>query len=178
MRDPKFLPQFSDSESGTNFTQGRKKPQTNNSTYYDPTDLYKTNGLAADRAFNIGCTGTRKVIVDSGGGFKFAPCATAQTYISVMASMPTDNRDRRYFSFDPTENLYDIRDSFNDNAYSGFNYKNQIFKRTLSNVILKDPVKESILVYFQKVVFGLIETTKQIKNFVNYTVKKNNKRVF
>jgi hypothetical protein len=24
----------------------------------------------------------------------------------------------------------------------------------------------------------LIETTKQIKNFFNYTVKKNNKRVF
>ena len=26
--------------------------------------------------------------------------------------------------------------------------------------------------------YGLIETTKQIKNFFNYTVKKNNKRVF
>lgn len=178
MRDPKFLPEFSDSEGGLNFTLGRKKPQTNNSTYYDPTDLYKTSSLASDRSFNIGCTGSRKVIVDSGGGFKFAPCATVQTYISIMASMPKENRDRRYFSFDPTENLYDVRDSFNDNAYSGFNYKDQIFKRTLAKTILRDPIKESILAYVQKVVFGLIESTKQIKNFVNYTVKKNNKRVF
>ena len=48
----------------------------------------------------------------------------------------------------------------------------------MSKVILRDPVKASILQYFQRVVFGLIETTKEISNFVNYTVKKNNRRVF
>ena len=42
----------------------------------------------------------------------------------------------------------------------------------------RDPIKEAILGYFNRVVFGLVETTKQIKNFVNYTVKKNNRRVF
>jgi hypothetical protein len=51
-------------------------------------------------------------------------------------------------------------------------------KRSLSNVIFRDPVKEGILNYFERVVYGLIETTKQIKNFFNYTVKKNNRRVF
>ena len=86
--------------------------------------------------------------------------------------------ERRYYDFDPTQNIYDIRDSINDNLYNGFDYQDQILKRSLSNVIYRDPVKEGILHYFQRVVYGLIETTKQIKNFFNYTVKKNNKRVF
>ena len=69
-------------------------------------------------------------------------------------------------------------ESINDNLYNGFDYENQILKLSLSNVIYRDPVKEGILHYFQRVVYALVETTKQIRNFVNYTVKKNNQRVF
>ena len=86
--------------------------------------------------------------------------------------------ERRYYDFDPGQNIYDIRDTVNDNLYNGFDYQHQILKRTLSNVIYRDPIKEGILNYFQRVVYGLVETTKQIKNFFNYTVKKNSKRVF
>jgi hypothetical protein len=92
--------------------------------------------------------------------------------------MPKIPVERRYYEFDPTENIYDVRDSINDNLYTGFEYKEQILKRSLSNVIFKDPIKDGILQYYNKVVFGLIETTKQIRNYVNYTVKKNNRRVF
>jgi hypothetical protein len=95
-----------------------------------------------------------------------------------MQGMPKANNERRYYSFDPTQNLYDIRDSAQDNLYGGFDYKNRIFEKTMSKVILRDPVKASILAYLQKVIFGLVESTKQIKNFFNYTVKKNNRRVF
>jgi hypothetical protein len=95
-----------------------------------------------------------------------------------MKEMPKNFVERRYYEFDPTQNIYDIRDSFNDNLLEGFNYKGQVLKRTLSNVIYRDPIKEGILSYFEKVFFGLIESTKQIKNFFNYTVKKNNRRVF
>jgi hypothetical protein len=95
-----------------------------------------------------------------------------------MKIMPKIPVERRYYDYDPTENLYDVRDSLNDNLYNGFDYKNQILKRSLSGVIFKDPIKEGILHYFNRVVFGLVETTKQIKNYVNYTVKNNNRRVF
>ena len=92
--------------------------------------------------------------------------------------MTKEDVERRYYDFDQDQNLYDIRDSQNDNLYNGFNYKDQILRRSLSNVIYKDPIKEGILSYFERVVYGLIESTKGIKNFVNYTVKRNNKRVF
>jgi hypothetical protein len=95
-----------------------------------------------------------------------------------MKELSPENVDRRYYDFDPDQNLYDVRDAQNDNLYNGFNYREQILRRSLSNVIYKDPVKEGILSYFERVVYGLIESTKEIKNFVNYTVKRNNKRVF
>ena len=95
-----------------------------------------------------------------------------------MQGMPKINQERIYYAFDPTDNIDDVRNSINDNIYTGFEYKEKIFEKSMSKVILRDPVKASILQYFQKVVFGLIESTKQISNFVNYTVKKNNRRVF
>jgi hypothetical protein len=108
----------------------------------------------------------------------FGPCSSSEEYKKIMKEMAVENVDRRYYDFDPGQNLYDVRDSQNDNLYNGFDYRDQILRRSLSNVIYRDPVKEGILSYFERVVYGLIESTKGIKNFVNYTVKRNNKRVF
>ena len=173
-----FSPFFPDSQSGVNYTVAGIKPVTTNTTFYNPKDLYDTMELAENRSYNIGCSGYRRVLVSAQGDYKFAPCTDSVEYKSIMKSMPKIQVERRYYDYDPTENIRDIRDSFNDNLYNGFDYKDQILKRSLSNVIYRDPVKEGILHYFNRVVFGLIETTKQIKNFVNYTVKKNNRRVF
>ncbi len=173
-----YTPYFDDSDNGLNYNEGRTKPQTTNTTYYKSTDLYGTTADAEARSYNIGCTGYRNVIINSSGQINFAPCVAAQTYTLLMRGMPKQNVNRRYYSFDQRDNIFDVRDSINDNTYEGYDYKYTIFEKTLSNNILKDPVKDGILLYFQRVVFGLIETTKQIKNFVNYTVKKNNRRVF
>ena len=173
-----YSPFFPDPEKGINYTVNGIKPQTSNTTFYNQRDLYDTIQLATDREYNIGCSGYRKVLASGAGDYKFAPCDDAIVYKDIMKAMPKTTVERRYYDYDPTENLYDIRDSFNDNLYNGFEYKHQILKKSLSNVIYRDPVKEGILNYFQRVVFGLIESTKQIKNFVNYTVKKNNRRVF
>jgi hypothetical protein len=59
-----------------------------------------------------------------------------------------------------------------------FNYRFSLLRKSLSNVIYRDPIKEAILGYYERVVYGLVETTKNIKNYFNYTVKKNNRRVF
>jgi hypothetical protein len=85
---------------------------------------------------------------------------------------------RKYYDFDPTENVFDIEANINDNVYEGFLYKFQIWERTLSNVIFRDPNKILVLESFQKIVYALIETVKQIKNYFNYTVPFNNRRVF
>jgi len=176
--DNKYSPFFPDPNKGINYTVAGIKPPTNNTTFYDPKDIYDTPKLAEDRAFNIGCSGYRQVLANARGEFKYSPCKNADDYKRIMKEMPKNFVERRYYEFDPTQNIYDIRDSFNDNLLEGFNYKGQVLKRTLSNVIYRDPIKEGILSYFEKVFFGLIESTKQIKNFFNYTVKKNNRRVF
>ena len=173
-----FSPFFPAPEAGVNYTVAGLKPKTSNTTFYSPKDLSETQQLAENRSYNIGCSGYRRVLVSAQGDYKFAPCTDPITYKDIMKSMPKISVERRYYDYDPTENIYDIRDSVNDNLYNGFEYKDQILKRSLSNVIYRDPVKEGILHYFNRVVFGLVETTKQIKNFVNYTVKKNNRRVF
>jgi hypothetical protein len=95
-----------------------------------------------------------------------------------MKQMQKENIDRRYYDFDPNQNIYDIRDTQNDDLYEGFNYRFSLLRKSLSNVIYRDPIKEAILGYYERVVYGLVETTKNIKNYFNYTVKKNNRRVF
>ena len=174
-----YSPFFANNEmQGSVFNSPQKAPQTQNTTFFVVGDLYPSTALAEDRSYNIGCTGYRTVVIASDGQVKFAPCSTSEQYTLLMKQMPDEYRKRVYYTFDPRENLYDVRDAVNDDVFEGFDYREQIFERTLSNVILKDPVKVSILQYFQRVIYGLIETTKQIKNFPNYTVKKNNRRVF
>lgn len=173
-----YSPFFPAPESGISYTVSGIKPRTNNTTFYKAGDVYDTEALALDRAENIGCSGYRRVLVSAQGDYKYSPCSDVEVYKSIMKLMPKIPVDRRYYDFDPTENVYDVRDSINDNLYNGFDYKDQILERSLSNVIYRDPIKAGILHYFNRVVFGLVETTKQIKNYFNYTVKKNNRRVF
>jgi hypothetical protein len=73
----------------------------------------------------------------------------------------------------------DYIESTEDNrTNTGFDYEGQIFNKSLSNITLAgDSNRTSILASMEKVVFRMIETTKWIKNFVNYRVPKNNKYV-
>jgi len=60
----------------------------------------------------------------------------------------------------------------------GFDYEGKIFEKTMSNQILNgDENRLLILSSIEKVVHRLFETTKYIKNYINYTVPKNNKYV-
>jgi hypothetical protein len=61
---------------------------------------------------------------------------------------------------------------------TGFNYEGKIFEKTLSSITLEgDKNRSLILTSLEKVVYRLVETTKDIKNFMNYRVPKNNKYV-
>lgn len=177
MVEKEYSPFFPDPNKGINYTVSGIKPKTNNFTFYNSRDLYDTPDLAESRAYNIGCSGYR-MILSGNKEYKFAPCTSSASYNKLMKEMPKTQMERRWYEYDPTQNIYDIINSTNDNLEEGFIYKNQILKRTLSNAIYKDPVKEGILHYFDRVIYGLVESTKQIKNFFNYTVKKNNRRVF
>lgn len=60
----------------------------------------------------------------------------------------------------------------------GFDYEGKIFEKTLSNQVLQgDENRMSIINSIERVVYQWFESTKYIKNYINYTVKKNNKYV-
>jgi hypothetical protein len=86
-------------------------------------------------------------------------------------SIPTLNSERKSY--------YEFINSQNDKRNNvGYAYEGNIFKRTLSRLVYNgDENRSYILAKIEKVVFTLIEKTKGIKNFVNYTVPKNNKYV-
>jgi len=172
-----YSPNFPE-KSNQSFSPVGIKLRTNVSTFYNKKDIYETKELAEERAYNIGCSGYRKVPVNAKGVYKFSPCSVQSEYYDIMKVMVPESRKREWYAFDPTDNLIDIRDSVNDEVKEGFDYKEVIFEKTLSNVIFRDPVKTSILKEMQRTIFGLIESVKQIKNFFNYTVPPNNKRVF
>lgn len=171
------IPVVPSSTSSSNTASGVK--YKNYTTNFDtPGDLYNTPQLAEERSYNLGCSGYRKILISAEGTFKYAPCGTPSQYLSIMSQMPKGDMQRRYYLFDQTENVFDVTQSINDTAYTGFDYKEQIFPRTLSNIIYLDPKKIPILDRYQRVVFALIESVKQIKNYFNYTVPFNNRRVF
>ena len=74
---------------------------------------------------------------------------------------------------------YEFIQSQNDiRSNEGFNYEGKIFEKTLSNQVMQgDDNRIAILASIEKVVYQLFESTKYIKNYINYTVPKNNKYV-
>jgi hypothetical protein len=74
---------------------------------------------------------------------------------------------------------YEFIQSQNDiRSNQGFEYEGKIFEKTLSNQVMQgDANRMDILASIEKVVYQLFETTKYIKNYINYTVPKNNKYV-
>jgi hypothetical protein len=171
-----YSPYFADTP--LTYTVNGIKFRTNTTSFGTPTDLFTSSEEAEIRSQNIGCSGFRKVTVNANGQIQYAPCSTFAEYQNIMKVLEPKQFKRTYYDFDPTENVFDIEASTNDNVYEGFLYKFQIWERTLSNVIFRDPNKILVLESFQKIVYALIETVKQIKNYFNYTVPFNNRRVF
>lgn len=67
----------------------------------------------------------------------------------------------------------------NDNIPNkGFDYENRIFEKSLSNITYNgDTNRSMILRAIERVLFGLIESAKIIRNYRNFMVSKNNKYV-
>jgi len=74
---------------------------------------------------------------------------------------------------------YDFINSQNEiRSNVGFDYEGKIFEKTLSNQIMNgDKNRTDILESIERVIYTLFETTKYIKNYINYIVPKNNKYV-
>ena len=160
------------------YTMSGVKFNSSTPSFETSSDLYLTPQQAEIRSYNLGCDGYRTAITNSVGQIQYAPCSNFSTYQTIIRQMTLANTPRRWYVFDQKENIDDLQASINDFGYEGFEYKNQIFERTMSNLLFRDPTKNLILEHYQRVVFALIESVKQIKNYFNYTVPFNNRRVF
>ncbi len=76
------------------------------------------------------------------------------------------------------ESLYNITEHYGEDVkYKGFNYKDSIISRTSSNYLLQNTEMVSFLKYINDVFYELIESTKKIRVFINYTVDKDYKYI-
>lgn len=74
--------------------------------------------------------------------------------------------------------LYDIANNRRTRLKNtGLDYEGKIFRKSLSPYLMRDPNRESILQEFEKTVYFLIEKSKYVRNFFNYTVDKNYKNL-
>ena len=55
---------------------------------------------------------------------------------------------------------------------TGYDYKNNIFKRTLSNVMFGNPTTAEFLTYLQKQIVLMFESVLLVRNLYNWTVDK------
>lgn len=143
---------------------------------WDDSELYSKED-AIKRAFDIGCTGCKSTIINSMGEVKYRPCSSDSVYNRIMKEIHPISRDSVYSDFFQDENLYDVRDSIFDSYPRGFDYKDRIFEKTLSPIILQNPNSKDILKKIERVIYSTIESIKRIRNFTNWTVSKNNKNV-
>lgn len=59
----------------------------------------------------------------------------------------------------------------------GFDYRGNIFKKTISKVILKNYRNKAILSEIEKMISFLVDTTKQIRLQYMISLKKNDRNV-
>lgn len=75
---------------------------------------------------------------------------------------------------DIKESLYDVTATHGEILKNrGFDYKNVIVSRTVSNHLFKNETVRDFLNFINKAMFTYIEAVKKIRVFDNYAVPKN-----
>jgi hypothetical protein len=84
-----------------------------------------------------------------------------------------EQREGRYLT---RENFRETtKHQFDELKNIGYDWRNNVFNKTLSPYILSDSKRKDILTEMQKFVVYIMDYVSQIKKGVNYTVDKNYK---
>jgi len=62
-----------------------------------------------------------------------------------------------------------------DIKYTGYNWRDKLFDKTLSSYLLADPKRSQIMGQIKKLMVYIIDNVSTIKKAMNYTVDKNYK---
>ena len=71
-------------------------------------------------------------------------------------------------------NLYDAAKTRKDDRFYGpFDYKHRLMQRSLSRHLLRNSTIQSFLIFLNDYFFNIIVGIRTLKNYKNYTVKKD-----
>jgi len=70
-----------------------------------------------------------------------------------------------------------LHHQFDDIKNTGFNWRDNSFKRSLSSYLLNDPKREEVIGRFQVFIAYIMDYASNIKKAFNYTVDKNYKNL-
>lgn len=68
-----------------------------------------------------------------------------------------------------------IADSRREGLQLGFDYREQIYKKSVSNIILADKKRNLIIQKMDKMICFLIDSVKNIKKTYNYSISRNSR---
>lgn len=68
-----------------------------------------------------------------------------------------------------------IADSRREGLQLGFDYREQIYKKSVSNIILADEKRNLIIQKMDKMICFLIDSVKNIKKTYNYSISRNSR---
>ncbi len=86
--------------------------------------------------------------------------------------MKTDNKHlNRKSYFERSESIWDNYKNL------GFDYKGNLFKKSVSSLFYTDERKIGILNEFEKMMYELVEQVKTIKKFRNFAIKKDSHNI-
>lgn len=83
------------------------------------------------------------------------------------------------------KNTYSTRKSYfdaandrkDDNQQLGFDYRDQLMKRSLSNYMFGDKKRDGIIEQFNDLYVYLVDSAKNIKKTFNFAIKRNSRNI-
>lgn len=76
------------------------------------------------------------------------------------------------------KNLYDGAKTRKDNRLNlGFDYRDSLMQRNLSNHILRNQTMSDFIGFLNDYMYNILSSVKKLKQFKNYTVKKNDTNI-
>ena len=88
------------------------------------------------------------------------------------------NTDINIVKYKGFPSFYDFMDEYGwETKNNGFDYENNLMQVSTSSYLQKNPTMRQFFPYLNKLMSHLINSVKYLRNFNNYAVKKDYKRI-
>ena len=90
----------------------------------------------------------------------------------------SNNSDLNILKYKGFKSFYDMVDEDKwETKHEGFNYEKKLMQISTSSYMTKNPIVKSFYKHLNRIMVNLIDSVKYLRNFNNYAVKKDYKRI-